>query len=133
MTDMTDASPHGPRAAPPGVVKLDLQDLAFSPTAWLFEGRPQAGIGISIFVTHTPPGRVVELHTHPYPETFLLLEGGGRWTAGDVVAELQPNQLMVVPPNTPHGFRNTGDVPLLLVSVHESGTLDQTFLGEDPA
>jgi hypothetical protein len=39
----------------------------------------------------------------------------------------------VVPPQTPHGFRNTGDAPLLVVSVHESPTLQQTFLGEDPA
>ena len=38
-----------------------------------------------------------------------------------------------MPPNTPHGFRNTGETPLLLFSVHESGTLEQTFLGAEPA
>jgi mannose-6-phosphate isomerase-like protein (cupin superfamily) len=39
--------------------------------------------------------------------------------------------MLVVPPETPHGFRNTGGGPLLVVSVHEAGTLQQTFLGED--
>jgi mannose-6-phosphate isomerase-like protein (cupin superfamily) len=119
--------------AGPQVVQLDLDQLQFSPTAWLFEGGKHAGVGISMFMTRTPPGRAVELHVHPYPETFLLLEGTGRWTAGDVVAELAAEQMIVVPPDTPHGFRNTGDVPLLVVSVHEAATVDQTWLGRDPA
>jgi mannose-6-phosphate isomerase-like protein (cupin superfamily) len=41
--------------------------------------------------------------------------------------------MLVVPPDTPHGFRNIGDEPLLVVSVHESGTLDQTFTEDEPA
>ena len=112
---------------------FDLDELKFSPTASLFEGLPRAGIGITVFVVRTQPGNFVELHVHPYSETFIVLEGRGRWTAGDEVAELYANQMLVVPPETPHGFRNTGDAPLLVVSVHESGTLEQTFLGRDPA
>ena len=41
--------------------------------------------------------------------------------------------MIVVPAETPHGLRNVGDVPLLVVSVHESGTLEQTFLGAEPS
>jgi quercetin dioxygenase-like cupin family protein len=112
---------------------VDLNELRRSPTAWLFEGGPRAGVGISMFIVRTPPGKFVELHVHPYPETFLLLEGRGRWTAGDDVVELEPEQMISVPPNTPHGFRNIGDEPLLVVSVHEAAELQQTFLGRDPA
>ena len=36
--------------------------------------------------------------------------------------------MVVVPAETPHGFANTGDVPLLVVSVHERGTIEQTWL-----
>ena len=115
------------------MVKLDLGDLAVSPTAALFEGHPRAGVDVSIFVTRTPPAGAVELHVHPYAETFLLLEGRGRWTMGQQVVELEPEQMLVVPPGTPHGFRNIGDVPLLVVSVHERGTLRQTWVGEEPA
>ncbi|HET8750917.1 MAG TPA: cupin domain-containing protein [Gaiellaceae bacterium] len=118
---------------PSDVVVLELQDLKFSPTAALFEGGPRAGVGVSMFIVRTPPGGAVELHTHPYPETFLLLEGKGRWTAGEHVVELHPDQMIVVPPETPHGFRNIGEQRLHVVSVHESGTLEQTFLGRDPA
>jgi mannose-6-phosphate isomerase-like protein (cupin superfamily) len=75
----------------------------------------------------------VGLHVHPYAETFLLLAGRGRWTRGEETVELEPEGMLVVPPDTPHGLRNVGDVPLLVVSVHERGTLRQTWLGEDPA
>jgi mannose-6-phosphate isomerase-like protein (cupin superfamily) len=114
-------------------VQFGLADLALNPTAALFEGRPRAGVDISIFVVRTVPGGLVELHVHPYAETFVLLEGRGRWTRGDEVVELEPNHLLVVPPNTPHGFRNVGDVPLLVVSVHASGTLQQRWLDREPA
>ena len=117
----------------PRAVTLELSDLALGPTAFLFEGFPRAGVDVSNFVTRTPPGRAVELHVHPYAETFLLLEGRGRWTRGEETVELQPEGMLVVPPDTPHGFRNVGEVPLLVVSVHERGTLRQTWLGEDPA
>ena len=117
----------------PRAVTLELSDLALGPTAFLFEGFPRAGVDISIFVTRTPPGRAVELHVHPYAETFLLLAGRGRWTRGEETVELEPEGMLVVPPDTPHGFRNLGDAPLLVVSVHERGTLRQTWLGEDPA
>ena len=112
---------------------FNLADMAFSPTAALFEGGERAGIGITSFIVRTPPGGGVDLHVHPYSETFILLEGNGRWTAGDDVVELGPDQILVVPPNTPHGFRNTGDTPFLLVTVQESGALQQTFLGPEPA
>ena len=104
-------------------MRCDLAELAVSPTAFLFEGHPRAGVDISMFVTRTPPGRAVELHVHPYAETFLLLAGSGRWTVGDEVVELAPEQMVVVPPDTRHGFRNIGDEPLLVVSVHERGTM----------
>jgi len=117
----------------PRFTQIDLDEIAFSPTAALWEGGKHAGTQTSIFVVRTAPGGFVHLHTHPYSETFVLLRGRGRWTAGDQVAELEPDAVLVVPPETPHGFRNVGDEPLLVVSVHESGTLDQTFTEEEPA
>ena len=114
------------------IVRYDLSELVFSPTAALFEGRARAGIDITVFVVRTPPGGGVDLHVHPYSETFIPLEGHGRWTAGDRVEELVANQILVVPPNTPHGFRNVGDTPLLLVTVQEAGALEQEFLGPEP-
>src|SRR2546423_9475084 len=117
----------------PRGIQIDVDDLKLNPTAALFEGHRRAGVDIAMFIVRTAPGRSVELHVHPYAETFLLLEGRGRWTRGDEAGELEPEQTLVVPTDIPHGFRNIGNVPLLVVSVHERGTLRQTFLGIEPA
>lgn len=113
--------------------RFSLDALRLSPTASLFEGGPQAGLGVTMFIVRTAPGRFVELHTHPYAETFVLLEGNGRWTAGDEVIEASAETIISVPPHTLHGFRNIGDEPLLVVSVHESPTLVQEFTDREPA
>lgn len=112
---------------------IDLDDMRIGPAAALFEGGPRAGAGITMFVVRTPPGSFVELHVHPYRETFVLLAGTGRWTAGDMILDVQAERVISVPADTPHGFRNTGEAPLLLVTVHESPTLVQEFLGREPA
>src|SRR3954452_23998060 len=99
------ARPAGLAIERPRAVALELSDLALGPTAFLFEGFPRAGVDVSNFVTRTPPGRAVELHVHPYAETFLPLAGRGRWTRGEETVELEPEGMLVVPPDTPHGFR----------------------------
>ncbi len=123
---MTDTEPE------PEPTVLGLENLLIGPTTALFEGERHGDVGVSVFVVATQPGRFVELHTHPYAETFLLLEGRARWTVGETRVELGPREMLVVPRLTPHGFRNISDVPLLLVTVHDSGTVEQTFLGIDP-
>ena len=85
--------------ARPEAITLRLEDLMLSPTAALFQGEKDGGgVDCSIFVTRTPPGRFVELHTHPYAETFVLLAGHGRWTIGDTVVELEPDGIAIAPP-----------------------------------
>jgi mannose-6-phosphate isomerase-like protein (cupin superfamily) len=115
------------------ICTIDLDELRTGPTAALFEGGPHAGTGTSMFIVRTPPGRFVELHTHPYAETFVLLAGSGRWTAGETILDIEAEHVISVPAETLHGFRNTGSVPLLVVSVHESPTLIQTFTDQPPA
>jgi quercetin dioxygenase-like cupin family protein len=110
-----------------------LDALRLSPTAALFEGGRHAGAGVTMFIVRTEPGQFVKLHTHPYAETFVLLDGHGRWSAGDEVIEASGESIITVPAGTLHGFRNTGQKPLLLVSVHENPTLIQEFTDREPA
>ena len=115
------------------IAAIAFDELRTGPTTALFEGGARAGAGVSLFVVRTPPGRFVELHTHPYRETFVLLEGRGRWTAGETVLEVEAEYIISVPPETLHGFRNVGSTPLLVVAVHESPELIQTFTDREPA
>jgi quercetin dioxygenase-like cupin family protein len=103
-----------------------IDDLRRSPTAALFEGREQAPV--SIFVTKYERGQGPDLHTHPYPEVFVVETGTATFTAGDEQLTVEAGHIVVVPEETVHGFKCAGDDTLRVVSVHPSPTVQQTNL-----
>ena len=103
-----------------------IEELRRSPTAALFEGRDE--IAASIFVTEYQRGHGPDLHTHPYAEAFVVLTGTARFTAGDEELVVEGGNIVVVPPETVHGFKGHGDDTLRVVSVHPSPTVRQTNL-----
>ena len=103
-----------------------IDDLRRSPTAALFEGREQAPV--SIFVTKYERGQGPDLHTHPYPEVFVVETGTATFTAGDEQLTVEAGHIVVVPEETVHGFKGAGDDTLRVVSVHPSPTVQQTNL-----
>jgi len=106
-----------------------IADLASSPTAALFEGRKHANVDVSCFiVSSTLRGRGPSLHTHPYAEVFVVLDGEATFTAGDEEVVITGVHVVVVPPETPHKFVNTGDELLRMVTIHANGELIQTDL-----
>jgi mannose-6-phosphate isomerase-like protein (cupin superfamily) len=111
---------------------IPLEELRSSPTAALFEGDKHAdAVPVSSFIVATPPGKGPRLHKHPYAEVFVVQDGQATFTAGEeeeeevVVAE---GHVVVVPPETPHKFVNSGDDLLRMVTIHASGTMVQTDL-----
>ena len=103
-----------------------IDDLRRSPTAALFEGGDE--IGVSIFVTRYPRGRGPDLHTHPYPEVFVVEAGTAVFTSGEEQLTVAAGNIVVVPAETVHGFKNAGDEELHVVSVHPSPSVQQTDL-----
>ena len=81
------------------------------------EGREQ-GIGISIILVNAEPGRGPALHKHQYEEVFIVQEGKATFTAGDEQREVRGGEIVIVPPDTPHGFVNSGDGPLRQIAIH---------------
>ena len=108
----------------PTVVPVD--QLRLSPTAALFEGGDEAPV--SMFITAYPTGGGPDLHLHPYPEVFLVQAGTARFTAGDEQVAVEAGHVVIVPAETPHGFKNAGSDELRVVSVHPSPTVQQTDL-----
>jgi quercetin dioxygenase-like cupin family protein len=84
-----------------------------------FSGE-ELGAGVSIILVDTPPGRGPSLHRHEYEEVFAVQRGQVTFTLGDEERTAQPGDVVVVPPNTPHGFVNSGEEPLAMVAVHVS-------------
>lgn len=104
---------------------LPIAELQLSPTAALFEGRKRAGVDVSFFVTDHPPGGGPDLHKHPYPELFVVQEGEATFTVKEDQLVVAAGNVVVVPADTPHCFKNSGDGRLRQVSIHQSGELIQ--------
>ena len=103
-----------------------IEELRRSPRAALFEGGDE--IPLSIFVTQYERGRGPDLHLHPYAEAFVVLAGTAEFTAGDEKLTVEAGNIVVVPAETPHGFKGAGDDTLRVVSVHPSPSVQQTDL-----
>src|SRR4051794_7737947 len=105
---------------------IDIEDIRRSAMSALFEGGEDAPL--SIFITEYPNGRGPDLHLHPYPEVFVVETGTATFTAGEEVLTVEAGRIVVVPSETPHGFKNRGDGTLRVVSVHPSPQVIQTDL-----
>lgn len=93
-----------------------------------WEGGPH-GAGISVIFNHTEAvGGGPRLHSHPYPETFIIRKGRARFTVGDEVFEAEAGQIVVAPANVPHKFQNAGPGPLENIDIHEAGLFETTWL-----
>jgi len=104
-----------------------IEQFRLSETAARFEGG-QAGVAASCFVTEYPDGRGPDLHLHPYAELFVVLDGTAEFSAGEERRIVEGGHFVVVPPETPHGFKCRGGQRLRVVSVHPSPTVIQTDL-----
>ena len=107
--------------------RLQIAALPGSDTASRFEGRDH-GSPVSFFLTRHPPGAGVPLHRHPYAETFIVQEGAATFRVGEETVEAEPGEVVIVPPETTHGFESTGEGPLRMVSIHPSDHVIQEWL-----
>lgn len=103
-----------------------IDDFRLSPHAALFEGR-HAGVEVSSFIIDHNRGGGPGLHTHPYAEVFIVLEGQARFTIGDDEVDVGGGHIAVVPPDTPHKFEALED-GLRQVTIHDSPELIQVEL-----
>ena len=84
------------------------------------EGAPySAGLSL-IFNSNGKSGSGPRLHTHPYPETFIIQRGRALFAVGDVTIEGGAGQILVVPANTPHKFAVLGPEVLESIDIHAS-------------
>ena len=94
-----------------------------------FEGGAYGG-EVSVFIVNTAPGNGVDLHKHPYSETWIVRSGRARFTADGQDIEAGPGDIAVVSPETPHKFKNIGVDRLELVCIHASPQIIQEWVKE---
>jgi len=111
-------------AREPSVVAIE--DLRRSPRAALFEGGDQADV--SIFVTTYANGEGPDQHLHPYPEVFVVEAGTATFLVDGEEYEVGAGHIVVVPPETSHGFKNGSGETLHVLGIHPSPAVIQTDL-----
>lgn len=71
---------------------------------------PDSDGRLSMFLETVPPGAGPPLHVHEREhETFHVLEGTLRFHSEGVDHEVETGGTIVVPPGTPHAFKNEGE------------------------
>jgi quercetin dioxygenase-like cupin family protein len=104
--------------------------LPHSATAYRFEGREYGDVEVSFFLVDAPPGGGPDLHTHPYAEIFVIQEGEVIFTIGDEMIEAHAGQIVIVPPHTPHKYRNAGTEQARHIDIHTAATMETEWLTE---
>jgi quercetin dioxygenase-like cupin family protein len=72
------------------------------------------------FVGQIPPGRA-PVHSHPYDEVVLILDGEGVAHAGGTDLALAPGTRVHLPRGLPHCLENTGQDTLVVLGVFHPG------------
>jgi mannose-6-phosphate isomerase-like protein (cupin superfamily) len=106
---------------------LNLEQLPFVGMSYEFVGEKQ-GAPFSAYIVNAKPGQGPPLHTHPYVEVAFTIEGRASITVGDETRDVNAGGIMVIPPNTPHRFVNSGETILRQIDVHASPKFIQTNL-----
>jgi mannose-6-phosphate isomerase-like protein (cupin superfamily) len=97
--------------------------LPGSDSARIFEGYLYDDTGIAFIIVELLPGGGPRMHTHPYSEVFIVLEGEAMFTIDGQQMPAQGGEVLIVPPGTPHKFVNAGDGPLKQIGIHLSEKL----------
>jgi mannose-6-phosphate isomerase-like protein (cupin superfamily) len=106
------------------------ETFRISSNACRFQGKEHGDVPFSFFWLNTVPGAGPALHVHPYEEVFIVQHGRVTFTVGEKQLEVEGGNVVIAPANTPHKFRNSGNEPLEMVSIHPSKEVIQTMLEE---
>lgn len=83
-------------------------------------GDDYGGIPASVILVDAPPGTGPRLHKHAYAELFFVVEGEATFTDGHEERVVRAGETVIVPPDQPHAFVNSGNGRLRQIDVHLS-------------
>lgn len=63
-------------------------------------------------------GSTYPLHSHPYEQTSIVVQGRMRLTVGDEVREVGPGDMWFASANMPHGGETLGDEDVIFIDLY---------------
>jgi mannose-6-phosphate isomerase-like protein (cupin superfamily) len=117
---------------------MDTSDIATIPGEALRIGAGRTrrfvggehGAGVSYFLVENDPGEGPGLHRHPYPETWVVLEGEARIRIGDAELHAVVGDTVTGPAMVWHAFTNSGTGRLRILCIHASAWIIQEWQDE---
>ena len=97
---------------------LHRDDLPYDGSTYEFQGVQHHDTNVSFIWVDMPPGGTIRLHKHPYEEIFIIQEGIATFTVGSATLEARAGQIILVPAEVPHKFRNLSRQQLKQVDIH---------------
>lgn len=89
--------------------------------------RRSSGFAVGISVIE--PGKVHEVHQHEAEETVFILSGRGEMEVnGNERIPLEPETVVVLRSNEPHGIRNLGNEPLRCLWIYAPSGSEAKFV-----
>ena len=80
-------------------------------TRQILIGEDQGAPNFIIRYFELPPGNASEFHTHAHEHGVVVLRGRGRVRIGDREEDISFGDVVYVPPDEIHQFKNVGDEP----------------------
>lgn len=71
-------------------------------------GKPEGAPHFALRVIEFAPGAAFARHQHPYEHEIFVLEGEGVVEGPQGEIAMRPGVALYIPPDEPHGYRNTG-------------------------
>jgi mannose-6-phosphate isomerase-like protein (cupin superfamily) len=91
-------------------------------------GGDHGGAGVCVIFVDVAPGGGPAQHKHPYEEVFITLEGEATFLVDGREIVATPDEIVIVPPETPHGFTNSGSDRLRQINIHVNPTFNTVWL-----
>jgi quercetin dioxygenase-like cupin family protein len=86
------------------------------PSLSMVVNREVGACSMSVWTTFHQPGEVIPLHTHEYEEIITIIAGEATMTVSGESVLVRSEMSIVIPPRTPHGYKNTGDGILRMIA-----------------
>ena len=103
-----------------GIQFVRQSDLRHDEISHYLVGEAFGGANVSLIFFDGAPGDGPRLHTHPYVEVLIVLEGTATFDDGESKREVGAGEMAVVPAGQAHAFVNSGTGRLRQIDIHVS-------------
>ncbi|MHA1960304.1 MAG: cupin domain-containing protein [Candidatus Thorarchaeota archaeon] len=79
---------------------------------------PKGLTNVKVTLTQVHPGGKFSSHRDEYDHVFYFIDGNGKGWIGEETYDIRPHRIVEVPAGELHGYENTSEKTMLLITVN---------------